>query len=306
MARGSQHEGRFDYVLVETPVLENPGPIIAELWTDEELEAGASLDGVVTLVDGRNIGRQLSAVEEQQQQHPRVDRTGCEAALQVALADVILLNKMDLLSPEEAEAVRTTLRGINAAADIVATTHSAVDLGLLLNRGAYRMRGGRSVAHAWLLQQQAQEPQELQLSSSLSSHECSSASSPCALVHDAGVRTLALRAPAPVDVAALRVWLEGLIWSSGSGSGSSSSGSTKKKPELMRAKGVLDVAGSDNAHLLQAVYELYDIAPGPAWSSLLNTNTTTTMPRATRIVLIGRGLDEEQLAAGLRACCRTC
>jgi G3E family GTPase len=262
MARGSQHEGRFDYVLVETTGLANPGPIIAELWTDEELEAGASLDGVVTLVDGRNIGRQLSAVEEQQQQHPRVDRTGCEAALQVALADVILLNKMDLLSPEEAEAVRTTLRGINAAADIVATTHSAVDLGLLLNRGAYRMRGGRSVAHAWLLQQQAQEPQELQLSSSLSSHECSSASSPCALVHDAGVRTLALRAPAPVDVAALRVWLEGLIWSSGSGSGSSSSiGSTKKKPELMRAKGVLDVAGSDNAHLLQAVYELYDIVP---------------------------------------------
>lgn len=68
------------------PGLANPGPIIAELWTDEELEAAVTLDGVVTLVDGRNIGRQLGEARPAGQPN--------EAQLQVALADVILLNKV--------------------------------------------------------------------------------------------------------------------------------------------------------------------------------------------------------------------
>jgi len=66
--------------------LANPGPIIAELWTDEELEAAVTLDGVVTLVDGRNIMRQLA--EQRPAGQPN------EAQLQVALADIILLNKV--------------------------------------------------------------------------------------------------------------------------------------------------------------------------------------------------------------------
>jgi G3E family GTPase len=66
--------------------LANPGPIISELWTDEELEAAVTLDGVVTLVDGRNIMRQL--LEQRSAGAPN------EAQLQVALADVILLNKV--------------------------------------------------------------------------------------------------------------------------------------------------------------------------------------------------------------------
>jgi hypothetical protein len=68
--------------------LANPGPIIAELWTDEELEAAVTLDGVVTLVDGRNIMRQLGEVRPAGQPN--------EAQLQVALADVILLNKVSI------------------------------------------------------------------------------------------------------------------------------------------------------------------------------------------------------------------
>eukprot|EP00878_Enallax_costatus_P030930 GHUV01033745.1.p1 GENE.GHUV01033745.1~~GHUV01033745.1.p1 ORF type:complete len:209 (+),score=29.59 GHUV01033745.1:656-1282(+) len=83
---GSRHEGKFDYILVETTGLANPGPIMSELWTDEELEAAVVLDGVVTVVDGRNIGRQLA--------EQRAGGAANEAQLQVALADVILLNKV--------------------------------------------------------------------------------------------------------------------------------------------------------------------------------------------------------------------
>lgn len=76
--------------------LANPGPIITELWTDEELEAAVTLDGVVTLVDARNISRQLAET--------RPGGQACEAQLQVALADVILLNKVCVVGGCEAAA----------------------------------------------------------------------------------------------------------------------------------------------------------------------------------------------------------
>ncbi|WIA11250.1 hypothetical protein OEZ85_011377 [Tetradesmus obliquus] len=126
LGAGSEHAGKFDYVLVETTGLANPGPIMSELWTDEELEAAVVLDGVVAVVDGRNVARQLGEA--------RPGGAANEAQLQVALADVILLNKMDLLSEEQAAAVTAQLRAINSAAAIIPTSHSRVDLAPLLNR----------------------------------------------------------------------------------------------------------------------------------------------------------------------------
>lgn len=119
LASDSRHAGRFDYVLVETTGLANPGPIMASLWTDEELEAAVELDGVVTLVDARNVGAQLAEA--------RRGGAANEAQLQVGLADVVLLNKMDLVSEEQAAAVERQLRAINSAAAILRATRSAVD-----------------------------------------------------------------------------------------------------------------------------------------------------------------------------------
>eukprot|EP00775_Hariotina_reticulata_P011178 gene11178-11328_t len=93
LAANSSYSGKFDYILVETTGLANPGPIMAELWTDEELEAAVVLDGVVTVVDGRNIIRQLSET--------RPPSTANEAQLQVALADIILLNKAGAVAGDD-------------------------------------------------------------------------------------------------------------------------------------------------------------------------------------------------------------
>lgn len=68
------------------PGLANPGPIAAALWTDEELEAGVQLDSIITVVDGININRQL--------REPRTDGAVNEAQVQVAYADLVLLNKV--------------------------------------------------------------------------------------------------------------------------------------------------------------------------------------------------------------------
>lgn len=77
---------KFDYVLIETTGLANPGPVAAALWTDVELEAGVCLDGIVTVVDSKNIKRHIMECGEEGSVN--------EAQQQVAYADVILLNKV--------------------------------------------------------------------------------------------------------------------------------------------------------------------------------------------------------------------
>ena len=77
---------RFDYVLIETTGLANPGPVATALWTDEELEAGVCLDSIVTVVDAKHIRKELEA--------KHADGAANEAQQQIAYADVVILNKV--------------------------------------------------------------------------------------------------------------------------------------------------------------------------------------------------------------------
>ena len=110
---------KFDFILLETTGLADPGPVAQELWVDDEIleEDGAVLDAVVTLVDASNIERQLSE--------------GKEASLQIAYADTVVLNKCDLVSERDLERVSELVAGINAEAKIVRSTRSVVDLSLI-------------------------------------------------------------------------------------------------------------------------------------------------------------------------------
>lgn len=74
-------------------------------------------------------------------------------------------------------------------------------------------------------------------------------------------------------------------------------------PQLLRMKGLLDVAGSDCVHLFQAVYDLYDVAPGASWQQFLQQQQQQGAGRLSRLVLIGRGLDQAALQAAFEQCC---
>ena len=82
-----QQRDHFDYILIETTGLANPGPVATALWTDEQLESTVCLDAIVTVADARNVRRQL--------EEPPAEGGGAnEAQQQVAFADVVLLNKV--------------------------------------------------------------------------------------------------------------------------------------------------------------------------------------------------------------------
>ena len=322
LERRAASGSRFDFILLETTGLADPGPVAQELWVDDELleEDSAVLDAVVTLVDASNVARQLRETKE--------------ASLQIAFADTLVLNKTDLVASEhELEAIEESLRVINAEARIVRAERSVVDLGLILNQGAVTVAGRRGRkptlgdlardvppavatrgAGFWARGVERYAPGTR---SDTQSGPTRGLLSP---VHDASIRTVCLAAEGALDRRAFESWLENALWDDGAAAADhrgddARAGSDRRGPalEVLRAKGVLFVETSDEtsdvssrsangaplAHkklVLQAVREVYEITPGPP--------AETGERRMNKVVLIGRGLSEAALLPGFEATVR--
>jgi G3E family GTPase len=141
--------GLFDYILLETTGLADPGNLAPTFWLDDGLGSTIFLDGIVTLVDAKNVLKSLDEghgdgeeeVQKRKQEHSH-DHEGpllTTAHLQISHADVILVNKTDLVTPEELEKVVERIRSINGLARIKTTTKSEVPQleGFLLDINAY-------------------------------------------------------------------------------------------------------------------------------------------------------------------------
>ena len=118
-----KRKGTFDAVLIETTGLADPAPVAQTFFMDEDVRAKTRLDAIVTVVDAKNL---LARIEDSP-----------EAEDQVAFADVILLNKVDLVGEAELAAVRAEIRAINPFARVIETERCDVDLGEVLDRGAF-------------------------------------------------------------------------------------------------------------------------------------------------------------------------
>jgi G3E family GTPase len=118
-----KRRNKFDYILIETTGLADPGPVAQTFYMDDEMQQRLKLDGVVTLVDARHIWQRLADSEEAQEQ--------------IAFADVILLNKIDLVSPAELDQLEARIRQMNAAAKVYRTQDAVVDLDHILHVGGF-------------------------------------------------------------------------------------------------------------------------------------------------------------------------
>ncbi|XP_032747634.1 COBW domain-containing protein 1 isoform X2 [Rattus rattus] len=113
-----QKKGKFDYILLETTGLADPGAVASMFWVDAELGSDIYLDGIITVVDSKYGLKHLT--EE------KPDGLVNEASRQVALADMILINKTDLVSEEELNKLRTTIRSINGLGKVLETQRSSL------------------------------------------------------------------------------------------------------------------------------------------------------------------------------------
>ncbi|CAK7326179.1 unnamed protein product [Dovyalis caffra] len=251
-----QMKERLDHILLETTGLANPAPLASVLWLDDQLESAVKLDSIITVVDAKNLHFQLNELQN--------SSTYPEAFLQIAFADVVILNKVDLVSSggsgEALKELENEIHKINSLADIIHSVRCEVDLSKILNCQAYDSK------HFGYLEALLEESKSLSTSD----------------LHDSSVRTLCICESEKVDLDKVRLWLEEILWDK------------KDGMDVYRCKGVLHVRNSDQLHTLQAVRELYDIVPARRWRS--NEN------QINKIVFIGHNLKEDILINSFRGC----
>ena len=125
LGRLMKRKDRLDAILIETTGLANPAPVAQTFFTDPEMKENFSLDAIVTLVDAKHILLHLD--------------DSPEAVKQIGFADVILLNKTDLVTPAELDALEKRLHTINAVAKIHRTTNADVRITNILNVGGFNL-----------------------------------------------------------------------------------------------------------------------------------------------------------------------
>eukprot|EP00891_Asterochloris_glomerata_P002605 jgi/Astpho2/2605/e_gw1.00048.94.1_t len=215
----AERKGQFDYILVETTGLADPGPVAAALWPDEEIESSVRLDAIVTVVDAKHV---LAQLHEQ-----RPADAANEAQQQVAYADVVLLNKVDLV-PEETQlqSIEQELLSINSDVAILRCVRSFIDLGQILN----------SICNT----------KGRQRSSLLLPHRSCSRTG----LQEWQLRTTMATRIQPTAMRLAPDWLDKMLWE----------GSEATK-SMYRIKGLLSFGASQPPCILQAVHELYDLTP---------------------------------------------
>ncbi|XP_010417078.1 PREDICTED: COBW domain-containing protein 1 [Camelina sativa] len=219
-----QRKDRLDHILLETTGLANPAPLASILWLDEQLESEVKLDCIVTVVDAKNLRFQLN--------ERRDTSSFPEAFNQIAFADTIIMNKVDLISQEESDELEKEIHSINSLANVIRSVRCQVDLSNVLNCQAY------DSTHVSRLESL------LEANKSLTTTD----------LHDSGVRTLCISEPQPINLDKVRLWLEEILWDK------------MLEMDIYRCKAVLRIQNSEQLHILQAVREIYEIVPARKWS----------------------------------------
>ncbi len=194
---------KFDRLVIETTGLADPAPVIQTFFVDEDVQNQTHLDAVVTVVDAKHIS-----------QHWDAD----EAIEQIAFADRILLNKVDLVTTEELDALEHRIRQMNALAKIYRTQNSDLDLDKVLGINAFDLDRALEI-----------DPQFL----GEDAHQ-----------HDETVGSIALVAQGSIDVQKLNTWISELLRTQG--------------VNIFRMKGILNIANEDRRFVFQGVHMIFD------------------------------------------------
>jgi G3E family GTPase len=202
---GLMKHGKFDGILIETTGLADPAPVAQTFFVDEDVRKRTKLDAIVTVVDAKHFLGSLSATHEAQEQ--------------IAFADIILLNKTDLVSPEELETIRKRINAINPVVTIRETQHCGIELTEVLNRDAFSLDRILEV-----------EPNFLD-----GSHEHE---------HDEHISSLSLTTDQPLDPAKFLPWIEGIIRTLGI--------------DILRMKGIIAFQGDPDRFVIQGVHTLLE------------------------------------------------
>ncbi len=266
--------GRFDAIVVETTGLADPAPVAQTFFMDDDVRAKTRLDAVVALVDAKHLPLRL--------------KDSREAEDQIAFADVVLLNKTDLVSEDELHMLEHTIRAINPHARIHRTERSKIDLTEILDRGAFDL-------------QRALESDPHFLDHDDPDHACGP---DCDHDHDhhhhghdhdhghhhhhdhdhggihgTTIQSVSLRG-GEVDPQKFMPWIQKITQLDG--------------PNILRMKGIIAFPDDEQRYVVQGVHMIIEGDHERDWKD--------GEKRESRLVFIGRELDREKLERTFKAC----
>ncbi len=201
----------FDRVVIETTGLADPAPVIQTFFTDRKIQRRYYPDAVVTVVDSKHIEQHLD--------------DGHEAVEQIAFADLVLLNKTDLVPPDYLSRLENRIKKISAAARVVRTEHSQMPIEEILDIRAFDLSQKLEIDPGFLEEED---------------HE-----------HDQSVTSVGLREEVPLERMRFQYWLQNLL--------------NTKGQDIFRFKGVLNVYGTDERVVAQGVHMLSTLAVDGPW-----------------------------------------
>jgi G3E family GTPase len=202
----------FDHLIIETTGLADPAPVIQSFFVDEILLKYTRLDAIVTVVDALHINQHWDSHEAEEQ---------------IAFADVVLLNKSDLVSDDDLRALHTKVRSLNAMATMHTTQNCSIELSAILEVRAFDLQHALSI-DSKLLEDDAHE-------------------------HDDEIQSIAFKEPGTLDGDMLNRWLYQLVQAKGA--------------YIFRMKGILNLDENARRFVFQGVHMTLDGSPGKAWSS---------------------------------------
>jgi G3E family GTPase len=271
MKRQTRSGGGFDGIVIETTGLADPGPVAQTFFVDEEVRAKAKLDSVTTVVDAKHIDLRLNDSRE--------------AREQIAFADQIVLNKTDLVSEAELKGIEARLRRLNPLAPIHRAQRSNVPLDAILGRGGFDL--GRILElEPEFLNPAHGEPGHVHDDHCDDDHDHGhdhhdhEGHGHHEHVHDDDIKGVSLRMDKAVDPQRVTQWLNDLL--------------ARQGPDILRAKGILNVTGEDRRLVFQAVHMILEGDFQHPWKA--------GDDRSSRMVFIGRNLDEALLRVGFESC----
>jgi G3E family GTPase len=254
--------GRFDAILVETTGLADPAPVAQTFFMDEDVRSKTKLDAVVALVDAKHLPLRL--------------KDSREAEDQIAFADVVVLNKTDLVNPEELRAVEAAVRAINPTAKIHRTQRSGVALSEVLDRGAFDLARTLENDPHFLEAHDHDHDHHDHDDHDGHHHHHHHEPSP---IHDVTVQSLSLRG-GEMDPKKFFPWIEKTTQIDG--------------PNILRMKGIIAFKDDPDRYVVQGVHMIMEGDHQRAWKD--------GEKHESRLVFIGRNLDQEKLKRTFEAC----
>jgi len=260
-----KRKGKFDAIIVETTGLADPAPVAQTFFVDEDVQKNARLDAVVTVADAKWLSDRL--------------KDAPEAKNQIAFADVIVLNKSDLVSSAELAEVEARIRAINPYAKLHRTERCQVALSDVLERGAFDLDRILEL-----------EPEFLDAGDGHGHHDHDhhhghdhGQGHGLKHYHDEDMQSLSLRSDKPLDPTKFMPWLQNLVATEGQ--------------KILRSKGILAFSDDNDRYVFQGVHMMLEGDHQRAWKE--------DEPRESRLVFIGRELPEQIIRDGFERCITT-